>query len=113
TSTFANGNPRGYQDFTNLTDRAIQEQGAGINVSVKNTLESAMTAWVDWNNDGLFQNSEQVYSTGGTRVGFTVFGFTVPATQTPGYYRIRIRISDNSGFNSCQTIASGETEDYL
>lgn len=113
TSTFTNGNPRGYQDFTNLTDRAIQEQGAGINVSVKNTLESAMTAWVDWNNDGLFQNSEQVYSTGGTRVGFTVFGFTVPATQTPGYYRIRIRISDNSGFNSCQIIASGETEDYL
>ncbi|OWR15165.1 GEVED domain-containing protein [Chryseobacterium sp. VAUSW3] len=113
TSTFTNGNPRGYQDFTGLTDRAIQEQGAGINVSVKNTRESAMVAWVDWNNDGQFQNSEQVYTSGTTRVGFTVFGFTVPQAQTPGYYRLRIRISDNSGFNSCQNIASGETEDYL
>lgn len=113
TSTFTNGNPRGYQDFTGLTDRAIQEQGAGINVSVKNTRESAMVAWVDWNNDGQFQNSEQVYTSGTTRVGFTVFGFTVPQAQTPGYYRLRIRISDNSGFNSCQNIASGEAEDYL
>ena len=106
-------NPRGYQDFTTLASRAVQEQGGGINVSVKNTLESVTMAWVDWNQDGTFQSGEQVYTTGTTSVGYTVFGFTVPSTQAPGYYRIRIRIANTSGFGPCGNIANGEAEDYL
>lgn len=107
--------PRGYQDWTGLGNYASQEQGAAVNLAVTNSKEAAMGAWVDWNNNGTFESGERVYDTGNYRIKSTIFGFTVPAGQSPGYYRIRIRvsasnISDNA---TCDNFSNGETEDYL
>ena len=116
-STYSN-NPRGYQDFTGLTNISRQAQGEGINVfaNIANYV-SYMKAWVDWNQDGNFAAGELVYSSGTTGIFSTTFGFQVPLTQTPGLYRIRIRINETGGsstFDACQNIAYyGETEDYV
>lgn len=133
----------GYSNFTTLPQIAQQAQGEGVNVIANvggNVLgRGRWKAWVDWNGNGIFDSSEQVYSTGGF-VGATAnFGFVVPANQEPGNYRMRIRVnnglsrtcipflgcfpwSENYGYdfgpndnftNTSTEEYYGETEDYL
>ena len=119
TSTYS-ASPLGYQDRSTLGSRATQAQGEGVNIYT-NTTGGAnyMKAWVDWDNNGIFDEStEVVYQCTNAFIN-TTFGFKIPETTTPGNYRIRIRInksnsaSDNT-FGACNNIANyGETEDYL
>ena len=106
----------GYQDFTGLSNLSIQEQGEGINLYVQSNLIAATKAWVDWNNDGVFDaNTEQVYTSGSTYTQTTTFGFVIPVLTAPGNYRIRIRTTRGGGtaFGPCGVLTDGETEDYL
>ncbi|WNM20121.1 GEVED domain-containing protein [Flavobacterium capsici] len=110
--------PRGYQDFTNLSNLSQQAQGEGVNVFLQATNSSYIKAWVDWNKDGVFADpGEQVYNTGGIATYSTTFGFIIPSSTPLGNYRIRIRINNYTGsasFTPCGNINYyGETEDYL
>ncbi|WP_333599764.1 GEVED domain-containing protein [Flavobacterium sp.] len=124
-STYSSS-PLGYQDFTNLTNLAIQAQGEGVNISVQALNSSYMKAWVDWNKDGDFLDAgEQVYSTGGISTYSTTFGFVIPSGTAVGNYRIRLRLNSRDftfpydanstdSYTSCGNINyPGETEDYL
>ncbi|MBF8457225.1 hypothetical protein IV494_08515 [Kaistella sp. G5-32] len=125
----------GYQDFTGLPNKTIQAAGEGINVFVQsNGVDSIFKAWVDWNKNGLFNNtgpvtstSELVYTSSGTRAISTTFGIVIPAGTAPGDYTIRIRnfrfadagqptgYNGNDTYDSCQNftgIQYGEAEDY-
>ncbi|MGJ8590925.1 MAG: GEVED domain-containing protein [Aquaticitalea sp.] len=110
---------RGYQDFTGLSNRSIQAQGEGINVFIEGPNIAMIRAWVDWNNDGTFNTTgaEAVYTSGNVAAYSTTFGFVIPANQTPGLYRIRLRTNSSGGSSSidpCGNINNGgETEDYL
>jgi hypothetical protein len=118
-STYSSS-PRGYEDHTNLGTRASQAQGEGINIYA-NTTGGAnyMKAWVDWNSNGIFDEStEIVYQCTNAFIN-TTFGFKIPENTIPGNYTIRLRInksnsaSDNT-FGACGNIVNyGETEDYL
>lgn len=116
TSTYSS-NPAGFQDFSSLTPKASQAQGEGVNIFVDTNRNASvyMKAWVDWNKDNLFDNTTEIVYQSTNAFLNTTFGFVVPATATPGDYRIRIRINAGSNsFNSCGNIASnGETEDYI
>ena len=117
TSTFSNS-PLGYQDWTSLPDRPIQVPGEYINVSVQNNTASNIVAWVDWDKDGNFVETEKVYSTNGNSRSAASFNFLIPVAQTLGDYKIRIRSNTSSGtfpYTSCQLLTNqaGETEDYL
>jgi hypothetical protein len=122
-STFSSS-PRGYQDFTGLTNLAVQAQGEGVNISVQALNSSFMKAWVDWNKNGSFDSGEIVYDTSGISTYSSTFGFIIPSSTPVGNYRVRIRLNgrdfsntnSNStpSFNSCGNINyAGETEDYL
>jgi hypothetical protein len=124
-STYSSS-PLGYQDFTNLTNLAVQSQGEGVNISVQALNSSYMKAWVDWNKDGDFTDSgEQVYNTGGISTYSSTFGFIIPASTPIGNYRVRLRLNSRDfsfpydanstdSFTSCGNINyPGETEDYL
>ena len=125
-STFSNVSPFGYQSFNANANKAIQAQGNGMNVTIEASTSSFMKAWIDWNNNGEFNDvGEQVYDSRTTATASTTFGFVVPNNQTPGNYRFRVRINqyDSSSFpdpnstnifTSCGNINfGGETEDYL
>lgn len=126
TSTYTNG----YQDFTGLANKAIQAQGEGVNIILNNYNSNApntggrVKAWIDWNKDGVFsQNStEEIYNPGAFAGANLTFGFIIPPTTTPGFYRIRFRVYNNStngfgyDFNPCENFTGGsysEVEDYL
>lgn len=137
TSTFSNS-PRGYQDFTGLTNKAEQAQGEGINLEFEsNDARGRVKAWVDWDRNNVFDNSELVYDTGSTVTSSTIFGFVVPESVTPNLdYKIRIRIQNTfdwfwgdelfgTDYTACENFRDdilidgiwrdvyGETEDYL
>lgn len=123
----------GYSNFTTLPQIAQQAQGEGINVKAQvggNTSgRGRWKAWVDWNGNGTFENSELIYTTGGTVSATADFGFAIPATQSPGNYRMRIRVNNGIDFlgetfgydfGPCDNFTNGtfssnygETEDYL
>ena len=79
---------------------------------------SDLTAWIDYDHDGVFSVSE------GTQVGLAAGGnlpatasFTVPPVAPLGLTGMRVRArgagAGNGPANACTPFASGETEDYL
>ncbi len=111
--------PGGYANNTSTTI-ATQIPGGGINININLSPSPSelqyIKTWVDWNNDGDFNDAgELVYTTDGTATGPTSFGFIVPNAQAIGNYRMRITTrgqSSGSTFDSCSTNTRGETEDY-
>lgn len=139
--TSFSSSPTGYQNFTGLASRPVQAQGEGINIIASSNSRGRWKAWVDWNKNGVFEVSEEVYNPGAFAGTSADFGFIIPPATTPGDYRIRIRIYNsyngaftienfNYNFDACETFDSrtvnygpptgtvtlneyGEAEDYL
>lgn len=112
----------GYQDYTSLPIVAEQVQGSVVNVDVvcggtiTSPAKGRWLAWVDWNKDGVFSTSEEVYKMGGYKTESVTFGFIISPTRNPGDYKLRIAvINDNSStsINTCNLSMIGEVEDYL
>ena len=73
------------------------------------------SAWIDWNNDGIFDASEWIQlTTSGTNSTIT---FTVPSTATVDSTLMRIRTNytfySNGSGDACTSFFAGETEDFL
>ncbi len=111
----------GYGDYTSLTNQAKQIPGGVINLRV--VIEGSgsynqrgyINAWVDWNKDGNFDNSEKIHDNYGVITHSEIFGFVVPNGTSAGMYRLRIRTryeSFNANYGACGSLESGETEDY-
>lgn len=107
-----------YTYFSTQTHTAVQ--GSVVNFSFTNNpvFSEHYKIWVDWNNDGTFnETDERVYYNGTTKIaaGATVTGsFTIPLTAVPGLKRLRIRCVFSSGttHSACSSENWGETEDY-
>jgi len=94
--------PSGYEDFS-ATHQAQVTAGTTFDIIVEPRTASgcSVSAWIDWNNDGVFSASEQVLAvtgaTGGTNTASgvslpynpAIATITVPANQPSGTYRIR------------------------
>lgn len=111
----SSGSSSGYQDF-HTTDSVAVVQGFAFNYSIAiaggSTYGKAI--WIDYNEDGVFEASEQVASSNGY-VGSPISGtITVPDTITPGSKRMRIvaTYSPNNPSNPCSNSGTGEYEDY-
>ncbi|MCL9807915.1 GEVED domain-containing protein [Flavobacterium luminosum] len=104
----------GYTDYTNLPT-TTQIPGGGITAKYDLAYSVSFKAWVDWNKDGVFNDTtERVYDTGSYLGKSTSFGFVVPTTTTPGTYRMRVRAYDQglTSLQPCGALSNGETEDY-
>ncbi len=110
----------GTADYIALPDKGKQVPGGGMNVfvetlsSVTNYLGSKIEAWIDWNNDGIYSSSENVY-TASDLAESTTFGFVVPAGTVAGTYKIKISASFSPKIDNNQTCVGStftETEIY-
>ena len=105
----------GFTDYTNLTPVARQPQGSVMNIVTTSVGGDGgyWRAFVDWNKDGDYTDpGEQVYALTAFYTNALTFGFTIPAGQAPGTYRLRIKLSSGSNMDSCSSLSAGETEDY-
>ena len=123
TQSGTNGN---YQDFTGVTPIAEQVQGSVINIeavaggSIRTPAAGRWVAWVDWNKNGYFDSTENVYEIKAPYLTDAItFGFPIPSNQNPGIYRLRIAVIQSATnptypTDPCaQNAYYGEMEDYV
>ncbi|MBI1222156.1 MAG: DUF5011 domain-containing protein [Bacteroidetes bacterium] len=107
----------GYTNYSK--DMAVNlTPGATYTLTVsRNTTVNSMTrqAWIDFNRDGEFKNSERVMFEQNASTNSYTATFTVPdyTTTVAGESRLRIGASlGNTVFNPCGPVQVGEFEDY-
>ncbi|MDQ7916261.1 GEVED domain-containing protein [Mesonia sp. MT50] len=105
----------GYGDFTTMT----VEANAGDELSFTADIiggTAGFRIWVDWNQDGLFDTTEEVaYSSSGYSAAHAG-DFTIPLSAATGETRMRIVshwLSTSGDVDPCETgFTNGEFEDY-
>jgi len=105
----------GYQDLRGVS--ANVNPGASypmtINCGPPNYAGDQGTAWVDWNNNGAFEASEQIGAMAGSPGNGPYTGtLNVPAGQPFGSYAMRVRINYAAAPPACGNTTYGSTEDY-
>ncbi len=111
-----------YTNFTAM--QTIVNKGAILPLSAKVTVaEAAVTvttkAWIDWNQNGEFESTEE-YNLGAITTGTNVSSgatasVTVPANAELGLTKMRVRsaaLATGEVLTACGNFQSGETEDY-
>ncbi|MBL7683311.1 MAG: hypothetical protein JNK00_08105, partial [Flavipsychrobacter sp.] len=85
-----------------------------ISVTVGPGGTERVAAWIDYNQNGIFETTE--YTSIGSGNGVTISNnITVPGTALPGTTKMRVRVRYNTTIASneaCSTFSYGETEDY-
>jgi PKD repeat protein len=115
-SNAQNGGAQTYWDYSNLSTNAVAGQTINVSVTLGNSNSTAVRIFIDWNRNGVFNNTTEiafatsVYTAGTTQTGT----FDVPSGQAPGVYRMRV--SGEFGFagtppDPCGN-QYGEHEDY-
>ncbi|OQC46738.1 MAG: hypothetical protein BWX59_00134 [Bacteroidetes bacterium ADurb.Bin028] len=110
----SDGSPNGYQDFYNTVSMSAN-LGATINYSITCSSGTYGRAiWVDWNENGTFEASEQMVSSSSYESSPLTGSFTIPSGTSIGTKRMRILASwtPSNPSNPCTNSGSGEYEDY-
>jgi len=112
----SSGSNGGYADFTNQSTNVVT--GSNYNITINpawagRTYREAYNVWVDWNQDGDFNDSgEAVYSRSRT-TNTTISGsISVPNNALAGATRMRVTMKYNANASPCETFSYGEVEDY-
>ncbi|PAW95287.1 hypothetical protein CKK33_17985 [Mucilaginibacter sp. MD40] len=117
-----NGAP-GCTGYTDETDTAIRLEvgktypyGLSLGTCGEN-FNKAAKIFVDWNGDGVFDNTETVATTGVINGPGTFTGnLTVPGNAVPGNTTllriVLVETSDAATISPCGNYAKGETQDY-
>ncbi len=106
----------GYTDFTSISTSL--DKGTSYTITVTPTWTStvfneAYSVWIDYNQDGDFDDSgEQVWTQSATSSTPVSGNFTVPSTAPDGTTRMRVSMKYNALPSPCESFAYGEVEDY-
>lgn len=110
-TTAANG---GYGNFTNLVGNL--PYGSNTILFSAGFSGSAYTeywkVWIDYNQNGVFETSEEMVSGSSSSSANLSSTFTVPTSALAGTTRMRISMKYNAAPTACETFSYGEVEDY-
>ena len=100
----------GYEDFTS-TPAGILAQSASysIIVTIANFDTDQTAIWIDFNQDGIFTDSERTTLTSTASATGTV---AIPANAKLGNTRMRVRTNYNAAPPACGDTTYGQVEDY-
>ena len=111
-----------YRYWNNLGSVTTLSQGATYTITIQTastTYPTSGAAFIDWNKDGTFSNSEYIgTNTTGTSAPTFTKSFTVPCNAVPGTTIMRFRCDYYSAVNAnngCNGVTNnyGETMDYV
>lgn len=110
----SNGSSEGYADNT-CTQQATLIAGSTYLLKVTTLGTENVRVWIDYNNDGAFNNSNELVMTSDNITGLTSALINTPTTavlNTP----LRMRVYDDYYYytigTACQAHTYGQTEDY-
>ncbi|WP_191906948.1 BNR-repeat neuraminidase N-terminal domain-containing protein [Adhaeribacter soli] len=85
-----------------------------LKVTNGNAGSGVVAAWIDYNQNGVFEGTEKLGEVTGLAAGaLASINFTVPLTALNGSTRIRVReVWSNTNIDPCNLYTYGETEDY-
>lgn len=107
-----------YDDRTNQPAVDLM-QGMTYNGTISSTYGSNeyVTMWVDFGNDGVFDNTDTIASISSVTSTGIPYSITIPAAAAIGVHRMRVRLVYNatpaSSISPCAPYTYGETHDYL
>jgi len=112
TYTSTTGSATGY--VNNTTNIIEQEAGESFDFS-SNYIAGAhgLRIWIDWNNDLVFDNTEEVFYLGNSSANKSG-NITIASDKLPGDYRMRVRVEQGASANppACGVIGFGEAMDF-
>ncbi len=114
-SSYSNGAEEGYQDYSCLYNDSIVG-GSNYPLEIRTGVDNPQDTrvWIDFNNDGAFDNSEIVFE---SLNSYNPTGnIVIPSTGVVWDTPLRMRVlSDEVGatLNSCSDLTRGQVEDYL
>jgi len=83
-----------------------------LSATVANTGPPAqLSAWADWNNNGIFEAGEQIVTNLAVMAGSNTIPIAVPAAAG-GPTRVRFRLTTQTGLGPTGVAPDGEVEDY-
>jgi protocatechuate 3,4-dioxygenase beta subunit len=99
----------GYSDNTNLSTTVIPGNSYTLSLALSgyHTQLAENGVWVDWNNDGDFEDPHEELA---NTASLTMY-ISIPENAQAGEYRVRIRTTDEAVV-PCGTSEMGEVEDY-
>ncbi len=107
-----------YGDYTSL-DAPNLAPGTQYTINISTDYGSPTSedvrAWIDYNANGLFEDSEEIAFTNGDGMGEGTYSedFIVPDETAAGDYRMRVRlVYTGDNIDPCGSETYGETEDY-
>lgn len=111
----------GYADYSQELEAIELQQGATYTMRISSESElpeeEDLRIWLDFDQNGVFDEEEEIGSTQGEGMETTgnfSFDFTIPEELALGTYRIRVRMAWLGGedLQACENRSYGETEDY-
>ena len=123
---FVSGTPA-YTFYTgqpNYTATLVPSNSYNLNISTGEWGDQGYAAWIDYNDDGIFDTTERIgYTVGTIGTGLTLgqindsssFIISLACTPPVGVHRLRIRGAfyiDGDQIDPCLQYGYGETEDY-
>ncbi|WP_353777305.1 GEVED domain-containing protein [Winogradskyella sp. 3972H.M.0a.05] len=105
-----------YSDFTNISTSL--RKGSLYTVTITPTwtgsaFNEAYSVWIDYNNDGDFEDAgEQVFTQSPTQTTPVSGDFTIPAGAMEVDTRMRVSMKFNDIPDPCESFTYGEVEDY-
>ncbi len=110
------GNDNSYKDYTSIVANVVQEKNYAITVdqtSYNAGNGNVMNVWIDYNQDGVFSDSEKTTLTPNTGVSGFTGTINIPTDAQLGNTRMRVRLNLLSvSPPACGVTQYGQTEDY-
>ena len=109
------GDDGGYADYTSLT--ANLTAGSTYSITLYTgysgtAYKEVYSIWIDYNQDGTFDESTELAFTATSRVTSTSGSITIPSDALSGTTRMRISMKYNKAATPCEAFTYGEVEDY-
>lgn len=105
-----------YIDRTCSQEIAIVNMGKTYNLSISTiSAPQEVAAWIDYNNDGIFQSSERIYSHSGLFIDEVhSAGVTIPFAGVISNKILRMRVKSDIVpiTDACSDVSDGQTEDF-
>lgn len=120
TSVSLNGNTQSSvgSNYSDYTSTVFTTLSAGSTYTISGTFvndnNEYITAYFDWNANGVFDSGEGVILATNAPVGVTTFStnFTVPTNAANSAIKMRVVLNYGAATSACGNFAFGEVEDY-